>query len=55
MFGITLKLTLKLVISQQLTLLIYLIAGTVLGLATIRTGIVAAPLAGALLEAGLPA
>ena len=35
------------------TLLIYLMAGTALGLLTLRTGIPAAPLAGALLGAGL--
>ena len=35
------------------TLLIYLIAGTGMGLLTLRTGIAAAPLAGALLGAGL--
>lgn len=35
------------------TLLIYLLAGTSMGLLTLRTGIPAAPLAGALLGAGL--
>ena len=35
------------------TLLIYLLSGTTLGLLTLRTGIPAAPLAGALLGAGL--
>ncbi len=35
------------------TMLIYLLAGTALGLLTLRTGIPAAPLAGAILGAGL--
>jgi len=35
------------------TLLVYVLAGTTLGLLTLRTGIPAAPLAGALLGAGL--